>query len=60
MANCPYCEEPVSEDLIIFGGDVLHRQCYQEAFSILEQVERICFNPYAQVDTDAVEVTVEF
>lgn len=35
-AECPYCNCLVSEDFVIFGGDLLHRRCFDQISADLE------------------------
>lgn len=35
-AECPYCNCLVSKDFVIFGGDLLHRRCYEQISADLD------------------------
>ena len=38
MAVCPFCDCSVSEDFVVFGGEILHSECFQELGEELESV----------------------
>lgn len=37
-AECSYCNCLISDDFVVFGGDVLHRRCYKQISEDLDEV----------------------
>lgn len=36
-AECPYCNCLISDDFVVFGGDALHRRCYEQISKDLDE-----------------------
>lgn len=36
-AECSYCNCLISDDFVVFGGDVLHRRCYEQISEDLDE-----------------------
>ena len=41
MANCPYCDCAVSGSFVIYGGEVLHKDCFDKINEDLDGVPAV-------------------
>lgn len=58
-AECSYCNCFVSDDFVVFGGDILHRRCYEQISVDLDEevmpVPEMTFKPSFVVDEQEIQ-----